>query len=131
MKRKFTKLIAALALLLFVAPPMVGWGQTSGDIFNESFETSSSTVDDWILNGVSGHSNGYAVFDGGSAYTGSKGLHLGSGSNAYGSATTPSLSSMTQNATMTFWAKTNTNNHSLMLSLSNRAKPSSSVRRTV
>ena len=29
MKRKFTKLIAALALLLFVAPPMVGWGQTT------------------------------------------------------------------------------------------------------
>jgi len=28
MKRRFTKLIAALALLLFVAPPMVGWGQT-------------------------------------------------------------------------------------------------------
>lgn len=28
MKRKFTKLMAALALLLLIAPPMVGWGQT-------------------------------------------------------------------------------------------------------
>jgi hypothetical protein len=28
MKRKFTKLMAALALLTFLIPPMVGWGQT-------------------------------------------------------------------------------------------------------
>ena len=28
MKRTFTKLMTALALLLFVAPPLVGWGQT-------------------------------------------------------------------------------------------------------
>ena len=29
MKRRFTKILAALALLLFVAPPMMGWGQTT------------------------------------------------------------------------------------------------------
>jgi len=28
MNKKFTKLIAALALLVFIAPPLVGWGQT-------------------------------------------------------------------------------------------------------
>ena len=29
MNRKFTKLMAALALLTFLIPPMVGWGQTN------------------------------------------------------------------------------------------------------
>ncbi len=28
MKRTFTKLTAALALLLFIATPLVGWGQS-------------------------------------------------------------------------------------------------------
>ena len=50
MKRRFTKLIAALALLLFVAPPMVGWGQTRT-------ETVVYTLDGTTTGG----SNGYAT----------------------------------------------------------------------
>lgn len=32
MKRTFTKLMTAIALLLFITPPLVGWGQ-SGSLF--------------------------------------------------------------------------------------------------
>jgi len=115
MKKTFTILIAALAAILMMAQPMKGWA-TDGDILNETFESTSTTAGSWVMNAVSGHSGGYAQIDAGSAYQGSKGLHLGSGSNANGSATTPTLTGMTANATMTFWAKTNTNNHSLKLS---------------
>ena len=50
MKRRFTKLMAALALLLFVAPPIVGWGQTRT-------ETVVYTLDGTTTGG----SNGYAT----------------------------------------------------------------------
>jgi len=44
MKRKFTKLIAALALLLFVAPPMVGWGQATVYTSNVTLPQSGTNV---------------------------------------------------------------------------------------
>jgi hypothetical protein len=44
MNKKFTKLIAALALLVFIAPPMVGWGQTRDNGDTHEFSQSISVV---------------------------------------------------------------------------------------
>ena len=49
MKRKFTKLLAALALLVCIAPPLTGWGQTRSTLtlnsnsgFGSSYQTNHS-----------------------------------------------------------------------------------------
>jgi hypothetical protein len=42
--RKFTKLMAALALLLFMTPAMVGWGQTTVDVSLSSGTYSNSVI---------------------------------------------------------------------------------------
>ena len=44
MKKTFTKLFAALALLLFMTPAMVGWGQTTKTVFLETFGSTSSNT---------------------------------------------------------------------------------------
>ena len=48
MNKKFTKLMAALALLVFMAPNMVGWGQTRDEVVA------------YTLTPASGSNNGYA-----------------------------------------------------------------------
>jgi len=48
MKKTITKLMAALALLLFVAPPMVGWGQTSNEVtytFSQHYNANTTLTD--------------------------------------------------------------------------------------
>ena len=52
MKRTFTKLMAALALLVFMTPSMVGWGQTR----TETTTTYTFTAADW-----SASTNGYSA----------------------------------------------------------------------
>ena len=53
MKRKFTRLMAALALLVFMAPSMVGWGQTRAEegystcLFGIGHGTSSNYTSTW------------------------------------------------------------------------------------
>jgi len=47
MNKKITRLIAALALLLFIAPPMVGWGQTRTevtDVMNQTWTGVTGTT---------------------------------------------------------------------------------------
>ena len=61
MKRKFTKLMAALALLVFIAPPMVGWGQTR-DNYNVTYNYSDlENMLDGNYVAVSGSTNYYRV----------------------------------------------------------------------
>ena len=47
MNKKFTKLMAALALLVFMAPSMVGWGQEQTQLFHETFGNNSGSARDW------------------------------------------------------------------------------------
>ncbi len=46
MNKKFTKLMAALALLVFMMPTMAGWGQTQ-QLFHETFGNNSGSARDW------------------------------------------------------------------------------------
>ena len=55
MKRRFTKLMAALALLLFIAPPMTGWGQTREVITlncNSGFKSSYSSNNTFAVGSI-------------------------------------------------------------------------------
>lgn len=59
MKRTFTKLMAALALLLFIAPPMVGWGQTRTD----EIVTWSAASEDCLNPGSNSNSGTFSTDD--------------------------------------------------------------------
>ena len=47
MNKKFTKLMAALALLVFMTPNMVGWGQEPIQLFHETFGDNSGSAREW------------------------------------------------------------------------------------
>ena len=50
MNKKFTKLIAALALLVFMMPSLAGWGQTKDEptvLFHETFGDNSGSAREW------------------------------------------------------------------------------------
>ena len=86
MNKKFTKLMAALALLVFMAPNMVGWGQNyeitfktgSGDGTSASTSTPCSTIvsagSDYLTGNLATATKVY--------YSGDYGLKLGASSNA-------------------------------------------------
>lgn len=46
MNKKFTKLMAALALLTFLIP-VVGWGQEPTQLFHETFGNNSGSAREW------------------------------------------------------------------------------------
>ena len=47
MNKKFTKLIAALALLVFMMPSLTGWGQEPTQLFHETFGNNSGSAREW------------------------------------------------------------------------------------
>ena len=61
MKRKFTKLLAAIALLVFMTPSLVAWGQTRADITltaESGFLSSYSTNHSFIFSSIGFADNG-------------------------------------------------------------------------
>ena len=104
MKQRFTKLLAAVALLVFMMPSMAGWGQTRGDVtlFEETFAASTGTMG-WSGNACNGtltaDNEGWTFVKG---YGAGGAAKFGTGS-ALGSAQTPEIS-VNGSATLTFKA---------------------------
>ena len=77
MKRKFTKLMAALALLVFMTPTMAGWGQTrtteevySTCLFGKDYDN-NTTVNDYQSTWTATNGNfSWAIVNGNAGYQG-------------------------------------------------------------
>ena len=88
MNKKFTKLIAALALLVFMTPSLVGWGQTSNYVITfgtgsgDGTSASTSTACSTIVSAGSDYLSGNLVTATKVYYNGDNGLKLGASSAA-------------------------------------------------